>query len=369
MMKSLYKQESGTKHILIKTNRIQYDIELNRRITVIKGDSASGKSHLYQLVKDSNKLDSVICKSEWKVNVFEYYYDRVDMLDVMLSQYENQILFIDEDSSLISTKEFLDLVFKYNIWFVFITRDDFDLKIPYSIEEVYKIKNSGKYHYLEKYYDSTINSKTNLKKLITEDKKSGYLLFSRLDYDCESADGNSNMVSIINNTDYYGCTFIFDSANFGQYFQPLYRLAVLGKIDLISVESFEYMLLKSSLFKKDKEVQDVLLAPQDYVTSDFKTWENFFEHFLNYIMMKHSGRGYSKSKLSYCFSEECCKQNESCDLISSSVKDKVYDILKQNELEYLSYPREFVQLLNKFTTNPTQEEIDKYYEMWRCNNL
>lgn len=364
-MKNSYRRGLGAERILVRTNKIQYDIVLNRRITIIKGDSARGKSYLYKLIKDSKSLDSVTCISERDVDVFEYSKN----LDMNLSSYEGSILFLDEDNPLISNKEFLSLIFKYDIWFVFISRDDTDLNISYSIEEVYDLKNSGKYFYLEKHYKENINSKSNLNKLITEDSKSGYQLFSKLDYECIPANGNSNLVSLAIDSLNYGCTFIFDSANFGQYMQQLYDLAILGKIDLIAVESFEYMLLKSSLFKKDVEVQSVLDFPQNYVSSEFKTWENFFEYFLNYIMMKHNGRGYSKSKLSYCFSKECCKQNESCDLISSSVRDKIYDILKCNGLEYLSYPIEFTQLLNQFTTNPTQEEIDSYYEIWRCNNL
>lgn len=111
---------------------------------MIKGDSARGKSYLYQLVKDSKKLNSVTCISDWDVDVFEYSKN----LDMNLSSYEGSILFLDEDNPLISNKEFLSLIFKYDIWFVFISRDGTILNGE--LDECC-IESLGRYHYLVPY--------------------------------------------------------------------------------------------------------------------------------------------------------------------------------------------------------------------------
>ena len=353
----------GSKHIKIWDNKSSYDLTLKRRITIIIGDSATGKSKLVDLVSNKDINPGVRYSSNCGFSSL----GRVKALDAELEANNHSVLFVDEDTGLFLNSQFLDLVFKYDIWFVFITRKDNILNLPYSVKEVYQLKSSGKYHTIIPYYDlSRVNSKQNKDWIITEDSKSGKEFFKKLGYDVLSAGGNDSLVKYINRS---RCTFVVDSANFGRQMYSFYELAVLGKIDLVLPESFEYMLLKSSMFKNDKEVQDVLSNTQDYVTSEFKTWENFYEYFLDKILKKYRKEGYSKSRLSECFYKDCCCRSSLCDLSRSGITNKVKDILIQNNLEYLAYPQDFMQMLKQFTTNPTQEEIDRYYEMWRCNNL
>ena len=140
-MRSLSKLESEVEHILIETSRVKFDITLNSHVTVIKGDSASKKSYLYKLIKDSKILNSVTCLSSRNVEVLE----QINNLDLILPNYIGSILFIDEDEISLDN---IDEIIKHEIWLVIISRDDIILNCEY--DECY-IESSGKNHYLVPY--------------------------------------------------------------------------------------------------------------------------------------------------------------------------------------------------------------------------
>ena len=130
----------GFSRIKIWNNKVHYTLEIKRRITIIKGDSATGKTTLYDLVKSKTARRESNCK---------FIYLEMDFnLQSDLKALEGYVVFIDEDTGLLYNKEFLQSIFDYDIRFVLITRKDSILNCDY--EECY-IKSSGKDHYLVPY--------------------------------------------------------------------------------------------------------------------------------------------------------------------------------------------------------------------------
>lgn len=321
----------GKKHFKIYGNEIEYEFVLDRKINILKGDSGNGKTTLADLVRNAESVPNIIVESDIPVAVI----DSSVSYQSVLKEREGYLIILDEDSLLLEVPDFYNVVFEYDIWFLIITREDsINPRLRYSTKSIYKIKVEGMKHYFEPYYNDTlINSYKHKSKILTEDKKSGYQFFKLVNENTLTAEGNSNIYrcSQINKP----CTVIFDSSAFGEFYDSLYVLALEQEVDLIPIECFEYMLLKSSLFYQIEEVQAVLQEPSEYIeTSQFDTWENYFENLFNRTCQKyHIQCGKALDK---CFRMKCCPKYKICELYNENIENKVEDILKNNEIEYLS---------------------------------
>ncbi|MDO5151475.1 MAG: Fis family transcriptional regulator [Oscillospiraceae bacterium] len=138
------------KHEIIVSNRdINFRFSIERNITLIVGNSATGKTTLYNLISEymrngihsgvnlsCDKKCVVLDDIEWKLR---------------LKNIKDSIVFIDEGVSFISTKEFAREIKKTDNYYVIFNRENLK-ELPYSIEAIYEIKRSGKYCRFEKYY-------------------------------------------------------------------------------------------------------------------------------------------------------------------------------------------------------------------------
>ena len=139
----------GTHKIVISNSTVKYEFELKRNITIIKGDSATGKTTLVEMVSEfyESGIDSGIyissdkeCRTiggrNWKL---------------LLSSIKDSIVFIDEGNIFLPTNEFAEAVKNSDNYYVIVTREDL-VNLPYSVEEIYGIKSSGKYAGLRQVY-------------------------------------------------------------------------------------------------------------------------------------------------------------------------------------------------------------------------
>lgn len=139
----------GTYSVTVKNNVLQYQFEIRRNITIIKGDSATGKTTLVDMIReyDQNGEQSgitLICQKtcvvlegrQWKV---------------LLENIHDSIVFIDEGNKFITTDEFSFAIKQSDNYYVIVTREGLP-NLPYSVEEIYGIKKSGKYGTLRQTY-------------------------------------------------------------------------------------------------------------------------------------------------------------------------------------------------------------------------
>ena len=69
-----------------------------------------------------------------------------------MAEMKNSIIFIDEGNKFVSSVEFAEEVKKSDNYFVIITRETLET-LPYSVDEIYGIRNSGKYGTLKNVYN------------------------------------------------------------------------------------------------------------------------------------------------------------------------------------------------------------------------
>ena len=96
----------GTYKVSVENNRLHYEFEIKQKITIIRGDSATG----------------------------------------------NTIFFIDNGNAFVNTEEFAEAVKKSNSYFVLITRENLH-NLPYRVDEIYRLHCFGKYRDTRKMYN------------------------------------------------------------------------------------------------------------------------------------------------------------------------------------------------------------------------
>lgn len=174
---------TGVHQITIQNKKIKYSFEVRRNITVIRGNSATGKTVLVEMVREyyENGEDSGItlqCDKQCAVLGSMNW-------EAQLSTIHDSIIFIDEGSRFVASKDFALAIQKTDNYYVIVTRERLSA-LPYSINEIYGIRNAGKYGQLRQTYNELFhiyahneyNETVMPTVVITEDSNSGFQFFS-----------------------------------------------------------------------------------------------------------------------------------------------------------------------------------------------
>ena len=271
----------GKKRVIIQNNRVHYEFVIKRNITIIQGDSASGKTTLVNMIRQAENLGessgiNVSCEVPCRV------LEGVNW-KIILENSRESIFFIDEENYFIKTEEFASAIRGSENYFVLITRENL-YNLPYSVEEIYGLHVSGKYRDTRKIYQKmyqiypkTARLPVRVQKIITEDSNSGYQFFENVcaerNITCESAGGKTKIPEMIGKAGTEETCIIADGAAIGA----------------------EMNLLSNKI--EEKEVRKILENPEDYIDStEFFSWEQYFTKLL---IQKTEGTylQYKKAKL------------------------------------------------------------------------
>lgn len=278
----------GSYKVIIQNNRVQFKLTINRNLTIIQGNSATGKTTLLDMVAAHEELGAqsgvtVSCKVPCKTISGKYW--RRDLQEISSS-----IVFIDEGNTFVRSREFAHEAKRSSNYYVIVARESLR-QLPYSVDEIYGLKNTNrtttKYPVYSRVYTSTyrIYGDTEFRGerpelVIVEDTNSGYEFFSLLcknsSIKCISAGGKSNICNCIMDAPENDILVIADGAAFGPEIAEAAALLRRKNIKLFLPESFEWLVLKSGLFNS-KHIKDMLLNPAEHIeSSKFFSWENFF---------------------------------------------------------------------------------------------
>lgn len=140
----------GKYHIVVQNNKLRYEFDIRRNITIIRGDSATGKTTLIGLIESAALLGEssgveVICERTCRTLGGRDW-------NIVLPNIHQQIIFLDEENRFLKSKEFAAMVKESDNYFVIVTREDLP-NLPYSVDEIYGIHSSGKYHDMKRTYN------------------------------------------------------------------------------------------------------------------------------------------------------------------------------------------------------------------------
>ena len=299
----------GMHHIVIQNKRIRFAFSIKRNITIIRGDSATGKTTLFSMIEEYGNLgkDSGVqiqCDKACVALSGKYWQETLENI-------HDSIVFVDEDSRFLKTKDFAKRIRDSNNYYVLITRENLPA-LPYSVEEIYGIHCSGKYmdtrqvyNLFYKIYSETNPGKILIKSLITEDSQAGFTFFSQVSKTrgicCESAGGKSNILGILQekllDKELKETLVIADGAAFGPEMAHISQL-LRGNVNikLYLPESFEWLLLYADIFNKPF-IRKKLEEAENYIESEkYFSWERYFTDLLM-EETKDSPYPYDKSNL------------------------------------------------------------------------
>ena len=320
----------GKYRIRVTAKKLQYDFTINRKFTLIRGDSATGKTTLCDLLRISRReswvhiscpvpcLPSDALGENW---VYE------------LQRRHDTIFFFDEDDDFINRGDFAEIAMHSDNYFVFINREPMH-SIPYSVKEIYQMKTSGSMHFLEPLFeeDHILIQPTCV---VTEDRRSGYIFFQKLLEGkagfCIAASGKSNIYKVLRSKVVKGedVLVLADGAAFGSEIDRVLTIQdyTYHTMRLCLPESFEWLLLHEQLFQHDPTVQSALENPEEAVDTTYNSWEQFF-----YQVLRDATEGtparYHKERLGRCYYEPCCTLGSPCRLQIQSSANKVEDVLQ-----------------------------------------
>ena len=305
---------TGQYRVMIENAYIRYEFEILRNITVIRGQSASGKTTLFEMIRAyQEEEDSGIRLQCDKALVAVYGKD----WRKRLAEISDSIVFLDEQSRFVKSREFAEVVKKSDNYYVIITRERLD-ELPYSVTEIYGIRLKGKYAGLTGEFSTNefyrIYGKSPMQMfrpdtIITEDSNAGYEFWEKVSgaERCISAEGKTKVLGVLRKMESSGqkCLAIVDGAAFGAEMEEVlqyikYRNPVA---EVYAPESFEYLLLISGLFR-DTEVKKKCHNTADYVeSSKYISWERVYTALLTELT-RDTEMQYSKKKLNFYYLSE-----------------------------------------------------------------
>ena len=125
----------GSVHIIVQNERIKYEFVLRRNLTIIRGDSATGKTTLVDMISEYKSLgveSGVELYCEKECTVVEGNGWKKQLSDVGQS-----VVFVDEGNRFVSSVEFARFIQGTDNYYVLVTREGLSA-LPYSVEEIYE---------------------------------------------------------------------------------------------------------------------------------------------------------------------------------------------------------------------------------------
>lgn len=305
----------GKYKLNIKNAKVYYEFELNRKVTVIKGESASGKTTLISMISRYNQNpNSTPIKFDIKPKCKTIVLNNV--LWRQSKDYDNCIIFIDEHFEYLNDREFNKFVNKSNNYFVIVDRDDTG-RLDYSVNDIYEMKVDDKYSNTHRLYtnylemgDSKYISSVSIDKIVVEDSNAGCTFYKAAypNNNVDSSESNSKILSYVKDHIDENLFIVADGVAFGKYINELSILMdKKSNISLFLPESFEYFLLCGGILdiinKPNCKIYDganvdaILVCPEDYIDiTKFATWERFFTNVLS-ICTSQTEFPYNKTDL------------------------------------------------------------------------
>lgn len=290
----------GKFDIEIYNNRVHYFLTVKRNITILQGNTATGKTELIRLVNDyeeNGNSSGITLKCDAKCTVLT----SVDW-ELRLSMLTKHIIFIDEGVKFVKSQRFAEMVRGSDNYFVIATRDDLS-QLPYSIDEIYGLRTDISkykpikqvYNEMYKLYNLPMLTKIIPNIVITEDSNSGFQCFKQIFPTCKSAGGKSNIYNLIRNEEGEQILVIVDGAAFGSEIRKIVSyLASSGKNCVIyAPESFEFIILSSGIIDVPATIISETYMHAD--STEFISWEEFYTH---YLVQKTAGTVYAYNKSS-----------------------------------------------------------------------
>lgn len=279
--------------IKIESKLINYNLEFEHKVNIVRGNSATGKSLIVRLL-DNKRSSNINIDSNYKL-----FHLNSEILEGGYKLNPETVYILDEDDG-IEDKVVVENINKNKYKFILIIRDANLSSISYSIDQIYEIFRSGKYNLSRKVYSKDLNKDklieyNKIDSIVVEDSGSGYEYYRTYDkFEVLSSNGNSNINKNLKSNQ----IVVIDSIAFGPYIKTLKEKSKNKNIFTVYPKTFEWLVLTSKIFRISDESLE-----KDYINGEYNiNKEKYYEA----VLKEESNKiniNYSKSKLSEKFKE------------------------------------------------------------------
>lgn len=290
---------TGSFSIEVKNSDVCYKFVINRNITVLRGEGATGKTLLYDLVNTYNNADKRgITVNTTRGAIIETLDNQRFRDNTLLQRLnQNRIFIVDEDSTFVNSNEFAVQAIQSGFYFILINRDRLD-QLSCSIHEIYQLKTSyDRVVTFERLYPVThYGAMSPTDSIITEDQGAGRQFFSRVFplATVTGAHGRDDIINKLRKAKQHTLV-VADGAAFGFNMPEVYSAVSSCEGALILLESFEYAILKSGIVHSKDVRLDTLDSPEVQSTV-YSSWEQYYTDLL-IDLTKDSVLAYKKTHL------------------------------------------------------------------------
>ena len=124
----------GSYEVVVQNARVQFKFVISRNLTILRGDSATGKTTLIDMISEYDEMGKssgveLRCEKPCRVLSGRTW-------KAVLQTIRDSIVFIDEGNEFVRTEEFAHEIQKTDNYYVIATRASLFM-LPYSVNEVY----------------------------------------------------------------------------------------------------------------------------------------------------------------------------------------------------------------------------------------
>ena len=290
---------SGMPLIHLRTRFCDYRFELTQKYNLLTGDSGTGKTELSNTI-EAYMLDpaSIVCDEYRKITTDNH----LSIQDIL--ELKDYVVVLDEDSPLLHRADTATILEKSENYFLIICRDIGLGFKSVSLDAVFKMKASGKYHTFEKAYN--VNPEMfPVNQIVCEDSKSGMQFLREVFCDKLSVDyakssesdktgGKSKIANyLLGIQSGTGVCVAFDKSAIAYDFPRIINaIRIQGlQVCFIDWDSFECYVLESPLFHSEVPEPENMWESKEELATD----------------MIEKLIPYQKSSLSKCLKQGSCK--------------------------------------------------------------
>lgn len=283
------------------TRRLQFEIPIAGKYTIIRGESATGKSTLIRtLLQHDSKITFPL-----QVVALPNNESTIDLEDPSLPQ---SLFYGDEDLYYLHRTEFQKAMARSRHCFLLVTRNKLS-SLSYSYKDVLKLELQGKIHKGTQMYlqDVDFPDLAGIQNVCTEDEKAGHFVIQTIIKGVVSAKGKDNIAKKLEELSH--TLFIADGVGFGSCIGDVMGSLKFPKGNQLYLqESFEATVYQSEFCMGTK-------APM----WDCPNKEEFYTELLTELF-KENGFKYDKGAKMKCLQVSCCYRREKCGLYKRGCK-------------------------------------------------
>lgn len=131
----------GEYQLTVRTNKVQVKLTIRRNLTIIQGKSATGKTTLLDSLRAYENLGAqsgitVNCAAPCRIIGGINW-------EAQLSRIDNSIGFVDDTQKFVKSHAFQHAARHSSNYYVIVARDELP-QLPYSVDEIYSLKNTNR---------------------------------------------------------------------------------------------------------------------------------------------------------------------------------------------------------------------------------